>query len=169
VPQTTQRKKLVISYQPPLVTPGAVEFLATVAVAPRVAALRLLGPASLNVNRHDTDASAEYTVESVPLYAANFFGQVTTAWFGDPAHVKFSNRGKTKTNVVFHTDPKMKPGTSVEQPIEVRVSDEEGTSVTARMNVLLVKLTTDPPPPKPNPPPSCKMNPWAKECQTQPQ
>jgi hypothetical protein len=162
-----QRNKLVINYRLPQVGAQAVTFLGTTMLKPRTPAVSIVGPSSVSIGRHGSITSPEYAVLPVPLQAQDFFGARTYAWSGNPQGADIIAPAKQKTEISFN-NPNMKPGTSVTQTITVRVTDAEGSSATASLNVRVSKLTTDSPPPKPNPPPRCKVNPRLPECQTKP-
>jgi hypothetical protein len=162
-----QRNKLVINYRLPQVGAQAVTFLGTTMLKPRTPAVSIVGPSSVSIGRHGSITSPEYAVLPVPLQAQDFFGALTYAWSGNPQGADIIAPAKQKTEISFN-NPNMKPGTSVTQTITVRVTDAEGSSATASLNVRVSKLTTDSPPPKPNPPPRCKINPRLPECQTKP-
>src|SRR5262249_2918780 len=146
----------------------AVTFHGGAELKPRTPAVQIVGPSGVSIERHAPDTSADYAVLTVPPQAKDFFGNLTFAWSGDPKHVQIADAAKSSTTIFFSGDPNMKPGSRITQTITVRVTDSEGSSATASLDVRILKSTTDTPPPKPTPPPRCKSNPWLPECRTHP-
>jgi len=163
------RKKLVIHYPgSPQVVDRAVTFHGIPELKPRTPAVQIVGPTVLSIGLHALETSANYGVVTVPLQSQDFFGNLTSAWSGDPKFVQIVDPAKPQTEISFKGDPNMLPGSHITQTITVRVTDAEGSTATASLSVQVLKSHTDTPPPKPNPPPQCKLHPGLPECHTQP-
>ena len=140
-----QRNKLVIQYPGvPQVLDQAIVFIGTAGTAPRTPAVQIVGPSDVSISLHNSNTSASYTVVTVPPGSENFFGDLTITWSGDPNHVQIAD-AKSRADIIFRGDPDMQPGSHITQTITVRVTDVEGSSATASMNVIIKKPHRPPP------------------------
>jgi len=126
----------------PQVLDQAIVFIGTTGTAPRTPAVQIVGPSDVSISLHDSNTSASYTVVTVPPGSENFFGDLTITWSGDPNHVQIAD-AKSRADIIFRGDPDMQPGSHITQTITVRVTDVEGSSATASMNVVVEKSHTD--------------------------
>jgi hypothetical protein len=181
-----QRNKLRIQFlgapqvDPPSAADQAVVFTGVPELppVPRTPMVQIVGPSDVSIDLHDLGTSASYAVVTWPPGSKDFFGDLTYTWSGDPNHVRivdaqscaginFIGDAKPCTDIIFIGDPNMQPGSHITQTITVRVTDVEGSSAMASMNVVVTKADSNPVTPPP-PPPQCGVHPELPECQTHP-
>jgi hypothetical protein len=117
-------------------------------VRDRTPSAEILGPDSLVIDLTGTTTFGSYSVE-----AFDFFGDLSFTWSGgSPERLHAQN-----TDIIFSRG-NAKPGETLQQSISVRVTDSEGSTVTASITVSIYVSTV-------HIPPYCKYKPWLKQCQ----
>jgi len=149
------RKKLVINYGRPIVNDSGLYISGGVQVPfpDRVPAVRIVGPTSLVMDHNATQTFGYFSA-----VATDFYVKLSYDWTGGPIVNIPSPNAKT-TAVFFHRGT-AQPGDRLEFTVSVRVSDTDGSSVTASLMVsVAVSDQSD------GLPPVCKIKPWLPQCQ----
>lgn len=109
----------------------------------RTPAVQIEGPTKLSIDLNGSSAFGIYTAHS-----ADFFADVSYAWSGGDA----ANYHAASTSISFSRGPHY-PGETFAETVTVRVTDTEGSSVTASLKVTIQVSTK-------SLPPLCKEKPW---------
>ena len=147
------REKLVIAYGQPSVDSRGLFVSALASTQPRVPSIRVVGPGNLSIFHTGNQTSADYRVS-----ADDFFGRLTFRWSASGgSNVQIQNPDKGRTRITFRRG-NAKNGDTFERTISVRVTDQEGSSVTASRTVTLFVNEPD------GTPPICQIRPWLPQC-----
>jgi hypothetical protein len=149
---TPHRQKLVIAYGQPAVDDSGLYASGFVSLDDRSPSAHLSGPTSLSVY-----ATAEKTFGIFTVAVHDFFGKVTFVWTSGP-DVVVESPGQQNTKIFFRRG-NAQPGSSFTRTVRIRATDQEGTSITASLDVsIYVDESGDLPP-------LCRIKPWLPQCQ----
>lgn len=147
-----ERKKLVIAYGKPAIDNRGLFVGALATRQDRVPSVRILGPSSLSMFSNGTSTFGHYTVE-----ADDTFGSLGVTWSGSGPNIEIVNPSAGRTRVNFGRG-NAGQGDSFQRTLTVRVTDAEGTRVTAsRMVTIFVNESG-------GLPPVCQVKPWLPQC-----
>jgi hypothetical protein len=157
VPDTTihpKRQKLVIAYAQPTVDNRGLFVGALAGRQDRVPAAHVIGPSNLVILFPGSHTFG--TFQAVP---DDFFGRLTFKWSAGPGTQIHSPTG-SRTKITFQRG-NVPRGDSFERTVSVRITDVEGSSVTASRSVTVFVNEDD------NLPPICQIKPWLPQCNPQ--
>ncbi|MFL6646774.1 MAG: hypothetical protein ACJ8KO_02325, partial [Sulfurifustaceae bacterium] len=147
-----KKQKLVLTYGQPAVNDGGLFVKALVERQDRVPSAHVTGPTTLSVY-----STAAETFGNYIAYADDFFGNLTYRWSAGP-NVVIHSPAQQGTKISFRRG-NAQPGSSFERTFSVRVTDQEGSSVTVSRTVLIYVSEPD------ELPPICRAKPWLPQCQ----
>jgi hypothetical protein len=152
IPQP-KKQKLVIPYNQPRVDDRGILASAFVSVADRMPAGAVNGPSALSLDLH-----APSTYGYFGAHIEDFYGQPTFRWTASGSNVVIASPNARSTKITFQRG-NAKPGDRFERTVTVKVTDVEGSTITASRVVTVFAAE-----PGDSLPPVCKVKPWLDIC-----
>ena len=146
------REKLVVAYFEPHVDSRGLFVGGFTSPQPRVPAIRIHGPANLSFYSNGSETFGYFSVEMF-----DFFGGRLISWSASGQNSTVANPGSRGTRITFRRG-NAKPGDTFDRTVTVRVTDSEGSTVSASKTVTFFVSEPD------SLPPICQIRPWLPEC-----
>jgi len=124
-----------------------------VTVADRIPAAAVIGPSSLSL-----DLNAPRTYGYFGAHAEDFYGRLTFSWTASGSNVVIASPNAQSTKITFQR-ANTKPGDNFERTVTVRVTDGEGSAISASRVVTVFAAEAGD-----SLPPVCKVKPWLDIC-----
>jgi hypothetical protein len=150
-PPTPQKKKLVLTYDKrPTVDDRGLIVSGTTSLVDRTPVVHIIGPSSLSISSNAQEGHGLFTAEP-----DDFFGDIAFVWSGGGT---IQNPAAQLTDITFSRGT-AKPGDTFQRTVTVRVTDQEGSTATASLNVSISVMEQG------DLPALCLIKPWLPECQ----
>jgi hypothetical protein len=142
-----------IPYNAPRIDDRGLLVSAIATIEDRTPTVQVIGPSGLSIDVNAAETFGYYRVQP-----EDFYGDLSFSWSAG-SNVIVHSPNQPSTKISFRRG-NTQPGNGFERTVTVRVTDIEGSSVTASLTVGIYVIDIGD-----NLPPICKIKPWLRQCQ----